>query len=192
MRIVFARETVAGIWEEAQPLFAAHWREIAHYPDIPFAPDREMYVQLDESGLLRVFTVRLDGQLAGYNAFFVKPHPHYSGSLQAAQDVLFLHPDCRNAGIGIRFIDWCDGELAAEGVQVVTQHLKAAHNHGPLLERLGYELMDLIYTRRLDHGHERSNDHWQRAGERGGLEAAGPGCAEDPGAAAGTGQAAHA
>lgn len=158
MEIAFARENLGAVWDEVQPLLQAHWREIAHYQDIPLDVDVQTYAQIEAAGVLRIFTVRVDGRLAGYNCFMVKAHPHYRCSLQANQDVLFLAPDFRGAGVGIRFIDWCDGELAAEGVQVVYQHVKAAHNFGPLLERLGYELMDLIYARRLDHGHDSAID----------------------------------
>jgi hypothetical protein len=52
--------------------------------------------------------------------------------------------------MGGRFIKWCDEQLRAEGVAVVYHHIKAAHNFGPMLERFGYELVDLIYSRRLN------------------------------------------
>jgi hypothetical protein len=34
----------------------------------------------------------------------------------------------------------------------VFQRTKAKHNFGNLLEALGYELVDLVYARRLDRG----------------------------------------
>ena len=72
----------------------------------------------------------------------------------ASQDVLFLAPEHRKGRLGMKLIDYADSMLRREGVQVVAQHVKAAHNFGPLLERLGYELQDLIYTRRLDRAKE--------------------------------------
>lgn len=134
---------------EVTPLSEKHYKEIAHYQDIELAPDLEAYMRCEQAGGLRVYTAREDdGKLIGYEIFFVRHNLHYKNSLQAAQDVLFIDPEKR--GFGMDFIDWCDQQLKAEGVQVVTQHIKAKHNFGRMLERLNYELVDLIYSRRLD------------------------------------------
>lgn len=138
-----------ALWDEAMPLLEAHWREIAHFPDIPLDPDRAVYAACEAAGILRCFTVRSDGALAGYALFTVRRNPHYRSSMQASQDVIYIAPTARG-GAGYRFIRWCDEQLAAEGIQVVYHHIKAAHNFGPMLERMGYELVDLIYAKRLD------------------------------------------
>ena len=99
--------------------------------------------------MLRVFTARTpENELVGYAVYFVRPHLHYKSSLNAFQDILYIRKDVR--GLGGSFIFWCDDQLRKEGVQVVAQHIKAAHNFGPLLEKVGYTLMDLIYVKRLD------------------------------------------
>lgn len=149
----FAQEHFSpALWAELLPLLAEHWQEIAHYPDIPLAVEQATYDAADAAGLVRLYTARdTSGALLGYACFFVRPNPHYATSLQASQDVLFLHPSARG-GSGARFIAWCDEQLQAEGVQAVYHHVKSAHNFGPLLERMGYQLVDLIYARRLDGG----------------------------------------
>lgn len=148
----FARETLtAKLLEEIAPLLAEHWKEIAHFHDIPLSPNLEQYKKLEEAGAIRLFTARdEEAQLAGYNLFFLTQSLHYSTSLQAQQDILFLLPKYRKAMWGSRFIRWCDEELRKDGVQLVTQHMKAKHSFGPILERQGYELVDLIYAKRLD------------------------------------------
>ncbi len=138
------------LWDEMMPLFVRHWREIAHYQDIELKPNVEFYETMFKHGCLRVFTVRKDEALVGYSVFFVKPNPHYMGSIQASQDILFLAPEFRKGSVGARFIKWCDEELKSDGVQAVYHHVKTAHNFGPMLERMGYECVDLIYARRLD------------------------------------------
>lgn len=148
----YARETLEQVADELQPLLEAHWREIAHFQDIELNPDWEFYAAMQEIGRLRFYTARHDGRLVGYCVFFVSPNRHYKQSLQAAQDILFLHPDYRNAGNGRALILFCDDQLRAEGVQATYQHVKAAHDFGPLLIHCGYQLVDLIYARRLDHG----------------------------------------
>lgn len=146
----FQRETAHGLWGEIMPLLERHWREIAHYPDIPLDPDTVKYDRLEEAGLLRCYTCRVREVLVGYGVYIVQANAHYRGSLQANQDVLFLAPEYRRSRMGLGLITFADQELRAEGVQVVYQHVKEKHNFGPLLERLGYELVDRIYARRLD------------------------------------------
>jgi hypothetical protein len=144
------RETLTeALWLEAMPLLHAHWREIAHYPDILLDVDVDGYMRCDEMGMVRCFTAREDGALVGYALFFVRPNLHYQASVQAVQDVLYLAPRARG-GAGRRFIAWCDEQLAKQAIQVVYHHTKAVHNFGPMLERMGYELVDLIYAKRLD------------------------------------------
>lgn len=144
-------ERLAEIWEELQPLFAAHYREISVYPDIPLDMDKERYLQGERAGVLRCYTVRSVGaELVGYAVFIVQRALHYRGSLQAAQDLIFVRRDYRGGGVGGGLISYCDEDLAAIGVQVVSHHTKAHHDFGPLLERLGYTLNERAYTRRLD------------------------------------------
>lgn len=133
------------------PLFQAHYKEIAHYQDIPLDPDREAYLLAAKNNALRLYTVRSENEvLEGYAVFFVRHNPHYRSSLQASQDILYLNPQLRGGMNGYKFIKWCDEELRREGVQVVYQHVKKSHNFSPVLERMGYELIDYIYGRRLN------------------------------------------
>lgn len=147
----FRREQIINLIPELLPLLEKHYLEIAHYQDIALKPDWDTYRKIEEANLLRCFTVRDDlDVLIGYCFFFIKKNIHYSDSLQASQDVLFLHPDYRKNHIGSKFLEWCDDQLRDEGIQVVYHHVKEAHNFGKLLERLDYKLVDLIYSRRLD------------------------------------------
>ena len=145
----FQREKAQDVFKEMIPLLEKHWEEIAHYKDIPLDPDFNIYFNMEDLDMLRVFTARDDeNTLIGYAVFFIKANAHYRSSLQALQDVLFIKPDCR--GTGLKFIVWCDNQLQKEKIQVVYHHVKQSHNFGSALERIGYKLVDLIYARRLD------------------------------------------
>lgn len=148
----FQREKASSaLFDEVFPLLLSHYQEVAHYKDIPLDPDWEKYLKLEEMEMLRIFTAReVDGKLCGYAVFFIHPNPHYRTSIQANQDVLYIDPSKR--GFGKEFIPWCDEMLRAEGVHVVYHHLKAKPHldFSPLLERIGYELIDKIYGRRLN------------------------------------------
>jgi L-amino acid N-acyltransferase YncA len=148
---VIARETFRDVFDEAVPLLVKHWREIASFQDIPLDVDVPRYLAIEDAGNLRVFTVRVDGRLVGYACFIVAPNAHYKGSLQAVQDVLYVERTARGAMHGLRLVRHCDEALAAEGVQVVTQHVKLAHpTLGVIAQRCGYEPVETIYAKRLD------------------------------------------
>lgn len=143
------RESFADFIDEALPLLQAHYEEVAKYKDIPLSVDVEMYLKLEEVGTLRIFTAREEGGLIGYAVYFVRYNPHYSTSLQAVQDVLFLAKGERRGLAGYKLIKYADERLAEEGVEVVYHHVKLRQDFGPLLERLGYEPIETIWGRRL-------------------------------------------
>lgn len=147
----YQRESLDQVRAEVEPLLYAHWQEISSYPDIPLDPDWSIYERAQELNRLRFFTARAERVLAGYAVYFLGHNPHYRGSLQARQDILYLSPEYRRGGAGLRLVRYADEQLAEEGVQVVYQHVKLAHPAlGRLLERVGYEPVETLYARRLD------------------------------------------
>jgi GNAT superfamily N-acetyltransferase len=148
--LTFAREVIGERWAELEPLAAAHWREVGHFPDIPLEPHRHKYEACEAAGILRLFTVRTEGLLLGYSTYFVDTAPHHRNSLQAHHDALYLIPEARKLGNGLRFLAYCDQELRADGVQVVFFGSHARNPIDGLLTRQGYEVVDTIYAKRLD------------------------------------------
>ena len=147
--LVFTKELNSSCFDEAKPLLEKHYQEIAHFKDIPLDPDWPAYIEMLKVGALRCYSARnSEGQLVGYAVFVVRRALHYVTSIQAFQDILFILPEYR--GRGKKFILWCDEQLKSEGVQLVYHHIKAEHNFGPMMKRIGYSLVDLIYYRRLD------------------------------------------
>jgi len=144
----FQRESVcSGLIDELRPLLRLHFDESEHFKDIPLDPDFEQYQKLDEAGMLRVFTVRVDKELIGYSILFVMTSIHHKQSIHANHDVLFIHKEHR--GIGSMFIKYCDEQLEAEGVDVVYQSTKLSYDFGKMLNRIGYEHVDNVYYRKL-------------------------------------------
>lgn len=147
--MIFSKSSIKACLEESKPLLQKHWDEISHYKDIPLDPDYDQYLKLEELGITRMFSARTkEGMLVGYALFLIRPHIHYKTCIMAYQDIIFIDPSRR--GIGMFFIQFCDEELKKEGINVVSQHVKNKFNFGPMLEKIGYELMDLIYVRRLN------------------------------------------
>lgn len=147
----YTRESLAQVRASGiEPLLEAHYREIAHYQDIPLEVDWARYEHAEALGSLRAYIARIDGQLVGYMSLVVNFNGHYRSSLQAVQDVLFIEPRWRGGWLAYRLLHFAHLSLLAEGVQVIYQHLKAKHDHSRLFVKIGYELVDLILAKRLD------------------------------------------
>jgi len=148
----FQEEIFTDLQDEVYDLLQIHYKEVAHYLDIPLEPDWETYKKLESIGNLATYTVRdFSNTLIGYSVFFLRHNIHYKSSYQAVQDIIYVDPNYRKSGIGSELIEYCDQMLADKGVQVVYHHVKQSKNFGPkILEPQGYELIDLIYGKRLD------------------------------------------
>lgn len=144
----FGKEPLQVIVDEGWDLFKKHYEEIAHFKEIPLNPDVASYLALEAAGRLQVFSARGEGnELVGYALFIVNKNLHYSSSLQASQDIIYIRPE--NRGCGREFITYCDNQLKELGVEVSYHHVKVAHNFGPMLEKLGYKAVDIIYGKKL-------------------------------------------
>jgi hypothetical protein len=145
--VIFAREQYsASLVAEMRPLWETHYAETHDDKYGPLDPDMSFYEKAQ--GILRIFTARRDGVLVGYQVYFVMNDPHSRASVQAVQDILFVHPSARGTD-GYRFMKWCVAELEREGVDVIHQRIPARHDFGHILERMGFELSDLTYAKRV-------------------------------------------
>jgi GNAT superfamily N-acetyltransferase len=135
-RFEFARESVADVMDEIRPLLEQHWKEIAHYPDIPLDPDYGRYRTLETLGLLRIFTARHDGQLVGYAIYAVNFSLHYRNSRQAQQDVLFVLPAYRRTRLGTLLVLGSGRRTEARGRAVCdpAHQSQEEHQHRPVAE----------------------------------------------------------
>jgi GNAT superfamily N-acetyltransferase len=145
----FGREGACAVVPDMQELVSRHWREVGHYEDMPIDPDYLRYQQLEAAGVLRTFTARVAGALVGYGIFLVAPGLHYRTVLMAQETTLYLAPEYRRGTAGLRFMRYVDEQLIAEGVTHISRHVKQRRDHGKLLERMGYQLQDTIYTKKL-------------------------------------------
>lgn len=149
-RILFARERLHDVWDEARELVAQNNDETGTDPRGLLNPDMHRYFGMEDTGVTRTFTIRFDRVLVGYANFFVVKHLHYANRLWAMQDALFVRKAHRGR-TSIRFIRWTDEELAAEGVQMVMRHVSVMRDHSRVLSALGYQPQEVSYVRSL-HG----------------------------------------
>lgn len=134
--MTFAEPTVAEcLTLGVEALVRAHWREVALDQDeVPLAVNWDQYRQMEANGFLFTLTLNDGPMLCGYNIFFVMPHMHYSGTLHAMNDIVYVAPEHRGAS-GIRLILEAERRLKARGVIKAIYHSKedlllAAHARG--------------------------------------------------------------
>lgn len=134
--------------QEMRPLWDMHHEEVPQL-GMKIDPDLTAYSTMQKVGALRIYTARVGPMLVGYQIFYVLRHPHRKYSLEANQDILFLETDVRMGMAGTKFIVWCDKELIKEGVKVIFHQISAKNDLGNIFRRMGYELLDLTYARRI-------------------------------------------
>lgn len=144
--LTLQKEKVLDVAEEIEHLLQLHYQEVAlHKDEIPLDPDWPRYVAMEERGNCHVYTARLDGRLIGYSVFFTHQHIHYSGTMVANNDILFVHPEYRKgSSAGIKLIKFSEEQLKAMGVIKLTWHIKFKNDWSAVLYRRGYEDEDKI------------------------------------------------
>lgn len=148
--IEFAAETYSQVLiEEMMPLWVKHHHEIQQIPGVELKPNFMMYQSLALANVLRIYTARNGKNLAGYQVFTVINHPHFKDKVQAVMDILYLSPESRLGWMGSMFIKFVDTELRKEGVHLTFRAISARKDFGPVLERQGYELTDLMFMKVL-------------------------------------------
>lgn len=145
----FARESARTVIPDIAALMRRHWTEVGHYEDMPIDPDFERYQQLESVGVLRVYTARARQELVGYATYLVALGLHYRTVMMGQEATVYLAPEYRKGLTGMRFMKFIDSELIADGVTHLSKHVKQRRDHGKLLERMGYQLQDTIYTKKL-------------------------------------------
>lgn len=134
--------------EDIKELSQLHYKESHPYKDIPLNASWDKFLALNSAGYLYVFIAKESDKLIGYAFYFLGHSLEYSDYKFATLSNIFIHPD--NRGTGTRFILWCEKELKKMGADIVTHHVKAKNDYGVLLKRLGYDIMNIEYYKRLD------------------------------------------
>lgn len=159
---VFAVERFYDVVADIKPLLKRHWEELGRDRDaVPLDFWWEHAAALDTSGILRIMTARLDGELVGYFFTMVSPHLHYKTTLHAVVDMYWLAPEHRCGWTGIKMIRAWEGEMRKLGVKrvMIGENLSFKGKHlgedgkprkmRSLLHALGYGPCDVLFRKLL-------------------------------------------
>lgn len=148
--ITYQEEKIIDILEELDPLLTDHYEEIAWRKDkIKLSPDYDKYLKLEEMGILHTVTAREPdaGKLVGYFISFVQPHLHYSDTLYAVNDILYMSPEYRATEASANLFRFAEESLKSIGVDVITLHMKVWLPFEALSSYLGYEKIEYNYSK---------------------------------------------
>lgn len=146
----YQQEFLTQVQDDAKVLIELHWEEIALNKDhIKLNPDWEAYAHLESIGKLKIFTARDDGKLVGYFVVIVNNHIHYKDHLFAANDIIYLHKDFRKGFTGIKLIKFAEQALKEDGVSVLVVNTKVHQPFDSVLEWLGFNLTERMYSKYL-------------------------------------------
>jgi len=138
----YQQELLSDVWDAVYPLLQLHYEELTLHKDVvKLAPKWVEYEILETAGLFALFTARADdGQLVGYNAFFLNTHMHYAGLFMAVNDVFYIRDDYRHGSTALRLLRFSETALKRLGAQKVVYHCKAGNNFATILRSrlLGY------------------------------------------------------
>lgn len=134
--------------EEVDQLFYKHWEEIAVNKDkIKLNPDWSFYEGLYLAGNLGVYTIRHLENLVGYFVIIARQHPHYKDHIFASNDIVYIDPDYRKGLAGYFLIKYAEKDLKKRGVSVLVVNTKVHKPFDAVLERLGFENVERIYSK---------------------------------------------
>jgi GNAT superfamily N-acetyltransferase len=148
--ITFELSPYSVLKEEIKPLLNLHWEEIALDKNtIELDPNWDEYDAMAARGELHLLTARSGNELIGYYVGIVKPHLHYKNSLTAYNDIIYIKPEHRLGMTGVKLFKEIERTLKERGVQRMYMNTKEHLNFGVILERLGYNKAESIYTKRI-------------------------------------------
>lgn len=152
MSLTFREEPFALALAEAERrgLLARHFEEIGGNKALTGAPDPNMavYGAIDAAGKLRTLTARNErGELVGYYNVILDTMLHYQDVTLALEDLYWLAPEYRRGPAGMRFLLAAEQMIRGCKVDVALIKTKAAHDKGPVLERLGWTLFERTYCK---------------------------------------------
>jgi GNAT superfamily N-acetyltransferase len=148
--IIYQQESLVTVKADIIPLLEKHWEEVAiNKEKIKLNPDWDAYANLEDAGVLKIFTARNEDKLVGYFVVFVKSHIHYKDHLFCYNDVIFVDEEYRKGFTSPRLIKFAEKCLKADGVEVMIVNTKRHKPFDSLLVWLGYKHIENLYSKVL-------------------------------------------
>tara|TARA_R110002167_G_scaffold69696_2_gene196314 strand:+ start:1486 stop:1944 length:459 start_codon:yes stop_codon:yes gene_type:complete len=143
----YQQEFLDQVENDILVLIDLHYKEIAlNQSKVKLNPDWDVYRALENEGKLKIFTARDNDTLVGYFVVVVGVNMHYKDHTFACNDIIYLHKDYRKGFAGIKLIKFAKKCLTEDGVSVLTINTKVHQPFDKVLERLGFNLIERVYS----------------------------------------------
>lgn len=143
----YQQEFLDQVKDDILVLIDLHYKEIAlNQSKVKLNPDWDVYRALENEGKLKIFTARDNDTLVGYFVVVVGVNMHYKDHTFACNDIIYLHKDYRKGFAGIKLIKFAKKCLTEDGVSVLTINTKVHQPFDRVLERLGFNLIERVYS----------------------------------------------
>jgi len=144
-------ESLTDRLDELRPVLPLHWAELALNKDeVPLDPQYSVYLERDAAGGIVFVTLRKRGELVGYFVGFVAPGLHYQTCLTCTMDIFYVVPEHRGGSGGLVLFQAVERELKRRGVQRWFVGSKVHMDASWLFERLGFERVEIYYSKMLE------------------------------------------
>jgi len=131
---------------ELTPLFEQHWRDLALMQNrVPLAPQYGEYIRREREGSMTLATVRKDGGIVAYYTVQIAPGLHYSQTLTAHMDMMYIVENMKGRGLAFPLLRCVERELKRRHVKVWYSGWKAGKSQGMeyLHDLWGFEPADI-------------------------------------------------
>lgn len=115
---------------------------------LPYDPDWQLLVTLEQRGCLKLYQVVMMGVVVGIAVVILSPSTHHKGLHTAVVDCIFIRP--HNRGVGKQFLSFIEEDLRQEGVTILSLGLPPQYGDAPsFLDKEHYHKTDHLFTRTL-------------------------------------------
>jgi len=143
-------ESFEQMLPELLPILPIHYEELALNKDkVPLSPQYNIYIDRERDGQLLFMVMREAGEMIGYFIGFISPGLHYSTCLTCQMDIFYIRPDRRGHKYGKALFEAVEQENRRRGVQRWFVGSKCHLDASWLFEQLGFERVEVYYSKWL-------------------------------------------
>lgn len=144
------QEFLDDVRGEVEVLIQDHYDEVYPVRDVfDWDMDWDSYEKLEDHGLLRIFTAREYGKLAGYLWVLITPNLHSKGSALACDDGLFVAKGYRGKSVAKGLIKFAEKCLKEDGLKVFHIVGTTEKPIDALMQRMGYTAIETKFQKVL-------------------------------------------
>lgn len=148
--VKYQQEFLDSVRGEVETLIQNHFDEV--YPardSFDCDMDWDMYSKLEQIGLLKIFTARIDQELIGYLWVILSPNIHSKGSMLACDDGLYVAKSYRGKSVAKDLIGFTEKCLKEDGLKVFHIVGTTEKPIDALVKRMGYTAIETKFQKVL-------------------------------------------